>query len=138
MATTHQNIFGVLLFLQPCDQVDLFGPAAAEYLARWALMIQQATRKNPKAPVFTGLDHYLSHTFDETGGVVTSDFSQFIASEQRAEAQVLKQQRLWAEEQEKDDDRRSKGGGGGGGGGGHDSKKKKNSGGGGTDAAAAS
>ena len=140
IAITRQNIFGVLFLLQSCDQVDLFGLAAAEYLARWALMIQLATRKNPKAPVFTGLDHYLSHTFDETGGVVTSDFSQFIASEQRAEAQVLKQQRLWAEEQEKDDDRRTKGGGGGGGGGGHDSdkKKKNNSGGGGTDAAAAS
>ena len=138
IAITHQNIFGVLFLLQSCDQVDLFGLAAAEYLARWALMIQQATRKNPKAPVFTGLDHYLSHTFDETGGVVTSDFSQFIASEQRAEAQVLKQQRLWAEEQEKDDDRRTKGGVGGGGGGHDTNKKKKNNSGGGTDAAAAS
>ena len=128
----------MLFLLQSCDQVDLFGLAAAEYLAHWALMVQQATRKNPKAPVFTGLDHYLSHTFGETGVVVTSDFSHFIASEQRAEAQALKQQRLWAEEQEKDDDRRAKGGGSGGdGGGGNDSneKKKNNSGGGGSAAA---
>ena len=115
----------MLFLLQSRDQVDFFGLAAAEYLARWALMIQQATHKNPKAPVFIGLDHYLSHTFDETGGVVTSDFSQFIASEQRAKAQVLKQQRLWAEEQEKDDDRRTKGGGGGGGGGGNDSNEEE-------------
>eukprot|EP00972_Heterocapsa_arctica_P093917 13851696-Heterocapsa_arctica.AAC.1 len=69
IALTHRNIFTVLYLLQSYDQIDIFGLAAAEFLARWALMIQQATRKNPKAPIFPGLDHFLSHSFDESGGV---------------------------------------------------------------------
>ena len=40
----------------------------------------------------------MSHSFDESGGIVTSDFQKHIAEEQKAEAVVMKQHRLWTEE----------------------------------------
>ena len=126
VAITHRNIFAVLHLLQSYDQIDLLNMAGADYLARWALMIQAATKKSPKAPVFAGLDHFLSHSFDECGGVVTSDFSKFIADEQKSEAMVMKQHRLWHEEQLADDKTRNR-----------DKEKDKPKGGGGPKAAAA-
>ena len=98
ISITHRNIFAALSLLQRYDQTDLYNLAAAEFLCRWALQIQAAVRKNPKQPSFGGLDIYLSHSFDESGGIVTSDFKKFVAEEQKAEAIVLKQFRLWTEE----------------------------------------
>ena len=63
-------------------------------------MIEAAVRKNPKSPSFVGLDAFLSHAFDENGGVVVAEFQKYVADEQKAEAQVMKQYRMWQEEQE--------------------------------------
>ena len=67
-----------------------------------------AVRKNPKQPSSVGLDAYLSHAFDESGGIITSKFSRHIAEEQKAEAQILKQQRLWIEEQDAENKAKAK------------------------------
>ena len=77
-------------------------------------MIQAAVRKSPKAPDFSGLEAFTSHSFDETSGVVTSSFSKYIAEEQKAEATVMKQHRLRREEIELDKKKTDPGGGGGG------------------------
>lgn len=111
VAQAHRNIFAALYLFQSYDQYDMLNSAGVEFLVRWALMIQTATRKNPKVPNFHGLDSFLSYSFDEAGGVVTSSFAKFVAEEQKAEAVVLKQHRLWQEEVEADEKRRREKGG---------------------------
>ena len=119
VAHAHRNVCSALSFLQAYDQLDVSNCAAAEFLGRWALMIEAAVRKNPKVPSFQGLESYLSHATDENGGVITAEFTKFIADEQKSEAQVLKQMRLHSEEQAAS--ARSDQGGGGG----KQNKKKK-------------
>jgi hypothetical protein len=123
VANAHRNIFTCLSLMQSYDQYDAVNSASFEFLARWALMIQAAVRKNPRLPDFAGLDSFLSHSFDESGGVVTTSFAKFVAEEQRSEAIVMKQNRLWheeidAENKKKKDDHGHGGSGGGGRGGG--------------------
>ena len=48
----------------------------------------------------------LSIALDETGGVVTSEFDRWLAAEQKDQATIMKQYRLFAEEQHADDGRR--------------------------------
>ena len=96
-----------MALLQTYDQYDLYNSASGEFLARWILMTQAAVRKNPRAPDFTGLDYYLAHGYDESGGALTSQFAKYIADEKRNEAMVLKQNRLWSEEQEADAKKRN-------------------------------
>lgn len=74
VALSHKHIMAVLSLLQSYDQVDMTNLAGVEYLGCWALMIQAAVRKSPKTPSFQGLETFLSHSFDETGGVVVSQF----------------------------------------------------------------
>ena len=61
LAISHRNIMSALYLMQSCDQYDLLNTAAGEFLRRWALMIQTAVRRNPKAPNFDGLDAYLAY-----------------------------------------------------------------------------
>ena len=100
VAIAHDNIFQALALGQAFDQLEPHQSAQVEFLCRWALMIQAATRRSPKFPDFSGLDHYLAHGLDATGGAITSKFASFVAEEKRKDALILKQNRLWQEEQE--------------------------------------
>ena len=88
------------------DQYDMANSAACELLARNILRIQRAVRRNPRTPDFSGLDGMTRQAFDETGGIICSEFDKHYAESQRAQAQVMKQSRLWREEQDADDKRR--------------------------------
>ena len=61
-------------------------------------MIQRATRRNSKAPDFHGLEVYISHALDPSGGIITLEFEKHISEIQRGEAMVLKQSRMLREE----------------------------------------
>eukprot|EP00971_Amphidinium_carterae_P175159 3472236-Amphidinium_carterae.2 len=120
----HKHLCSALGLMVNYDQVDVSNLASAEFLARWLLMLEAATKRNPRAPDFTSLDSYLSHAYDAFGGIVVSDFTKYIADEQKTEAQILKQSRLWREERDAEDKRsntgpapKKKGGGGKGDGG---------------------
>ncbi len=63
-------------------------------------MIQCAAKRNPRVPDFDGLDCFMSNTLDSQGGIVTLKFEKHMAELQRAEAQVMKQQRMAHEEAE--------------------------------------
>jgi hypothetical protein len=106
IAVTHRNLFAVLYLFQSYDQLDFWNCAGIEFLMRWALMIQTAVRRSPKAPDFAGLDAFLSFSLDETGGIIATDFNKFIAEEQKAEAIISKSQRLWRDEQDSENKRR--------------------------------
>ena len=49
----------------------------------------------------------MANTFDATGGVITTNFGKHMAEVKRAEATVLKKDRLWREEQESDRKRKT-------------------------------
>ena len=129
VANAHRNIFTCLSLMQSYDQYDAVNPAGFEFLCRWALMIQAAVRKNLRVPDFGRQDAFLFHSFDETGGAVTTNFAKFVAEEQKSEAIVMKQNRLWHEELDAEAKRRKgdgkgkdkSGGRGGAGGAGGDS-----------------
>ena len=108
------------------DQFDGSNSATAGLLARRILQIQHAVRRGPKHPNFTGLEAMMASQLDETGGVVTSRFDQWVAEEQKTAATIVKNDRLFVEERDKDEFRtphrdadakpsgRKNGGGGGG------------------------
>ena len=61
-------------------------------------MIQRAVKKNPKAPLFVGLEFYTQSEIDSSGGLVTREFDEHVAELQKTEAIIMKQNRLWTEE----------------------------------------
>jgi len=97
-----KNLLEVMRHLLLYDQVNVANLAGAELVARRCLQIQRAVRKSPRSPCFAGLESMLSSALDETGGVVTSKFDEFVAAEQKTAANILKQQRLWSDEIEQD------------------------------------
>ena len=100
VAVEFGNILEVLRHLICYDQLDVTNVAGAELIARRALQIQRAVRQNPRQPSFEGLEAMLSTALDESGGVVTSKFDEYVANEQKNTATILKQQRLWREERD--------------------------------------
>lgn len=74
--------------------------AMFEYLSRRLLMIHRAVKKNAKHPNFEGLESMLTSSLDESGGVVAMKFDQYVAEQQRTQAQIMKQSRLMQEEME--------------------------------------
>ncbi|CAK0812001.1 unnamed protein product, partial [Prorocentrum cordatum] len=76
------------------DQVDVTNLAGAELIARRIVQMQRAIRRDPKHPNYSGLEDMLASALDETGGVVTSKFDEWVAQEQKTKAglQVAKDQ----------------------------------------------
>ena len=102
----HSTDLMIFHLMVTYDQYDMANSAAGELLARNILRIQRAVRRNPRTPDFSGLDGMTRQAFDETGGIICSEFDKHYAESQRAQAQVMKQSRLWREEQDADDKRR--------------------------------
>eukprot|EP00971_Amphidinium_carterae_P330408 6463420-Amphidinium_carterae.1 len=107
---THGNVVSALALAQTYDQVDMTNCAFCEYLTRWVLMTEAATRRNPKAPDYSNLSTYLAHGLDETGGALTSTFAKYVSEEQKSQATILKQTRLFREEQDTETKRQQGGG----------------------------
>ena len=84
------------------DQVDISSLSMSELLVRRLHQIEQATRKNPKAPDFEGLARLVETTTEPGGGAAIPALSSWLAEQQRNEAFVLKQRRLWTEENKTD------------------------------------
>jgi len=97
-----KNLLEIMRHLLLHDQVNVGTLAGAELIARRCLQIQRAVRRSARHPNFTGLEAMLSSALDETGGVVTSKFDEFVAKEQKQQAEIMKQHRLWNDEQEHD------------------------------------
>ena len=106
VAIEHSTDLMIFHLMVTYDQYNMANSAAGELLARNILRIQRAVRRNPRTPDFSGLDGMTRQAFDETGGIVCSEFDRHYAESQRTQAQVMKQSRLWREEQEADDKRR--------------------------------
>jgi hypothetical protein len=96
----HKCLLFVLALLVNYDQVDISNLAGAEYACRRLLMIERAVKGNPKSPCFAGLHKMIEQSLDESGGLMTVEFTEHIAKLSEAEAKVMKQRRLLKEEME--------------------------------------
>jgi hypothetical protein len=94
----HKILFMALALLINFDQVDVSNLAGAEFMCRRILMIQKAVKMNPKCPAFGGLHRMIENNLDESGGLMTVEYTEHIAKLAEAEAKVLKSQRLYREE----------------------------------------
>ncbi len=83
--------------------------AMTEFSSRRVLQIHRAVKRSAKHPNFEGLEAMLSSALDDTGGVVATKFDQFVADQQRAQAQIMKQSRLVTEELEHESKRGKEG-----------------------------
>ena len=97
-----KNLFAILRHQIEYDQVEVTNLVAAELVARRVVQIQKAIRRSPKHPDFTGLDQLMASQLDETGGVVTSKFDEWVAQEQKTQAIIMKNTRLLQEEKDSD------------------------------------
>ena len=88
------------------DRLNPYCSSAMEHVARRILQIQRGTQRNPRAPEFDGLEEYMRHTGDQTGGVVSPGFDKHVAERQKTESLILKQHRLQREELDHDEKRK--------------------------------
>jgi hypothetical protein len=98
LAQEFKHLMTVLWMMVCFDRLDVLNVASAEYVARRLLMIQRAVRRNPRAPDFDGLECFMANSLDIQGGIVTLEFEKHMAEIQKAEAQVMKQQRMARDE----------------------------------------
>ena len=90
-------VFGLHLMATQ-DRLNLPRITTSEHFARRILQIQKATRRNPKAPDFTGLEAYTAHLGGGAAPMRTPTFDKFVMEEQKSAAFLLKQARLLREE----------------------------------------
>ena len=88
------------------DRLDVTRLACGEHLARWALRMQRAARRNPRSPDYEGLERYVRHALTPTGVARASAFEKAVAEDMKTEAFTMKQRRMEAEEREAADKRR--------------------------------
>ena len=62
------------------------------------MQIEQAVRRNPCQPDYSGLECILDSSLDAYGAVAPPKFTQYISELQKNEAQILKAGRQWSEE----------------------------------------
>ena len=98
----------LLHYLACVDRLNVRNLAAVELLCRRLLQIQRAVRKNPRQPDFEGLEGYVAHALDPSGGVLAFAFDRFYAGTQKDTTFILKQNRLAREEQVSESNRKAK------------------------------
>ena len=97
-AREHATLTETLRWAIQYDQLDVTMTASSELIARRLVQIEAAVKKNPKIPDFSGLDIMLDANTDASGAAVTTTFNTWVADQQKAAAQISKQNRVLKEE----------------------------------------
>jgi hypothetical protein len=105
-AITYRYVLSAIHLMVSVDRLQGCRLASAQHLARWAMMLQRALRRNPKAPDFSGLDSYMLHAQDQNGVMATPLFDRHITEKQRVDGQFMKQMRLQRDEEAADEKRK--------------------------------
>ena len=113
LAHEIRTLFSGLRHFSEFDQVDCPNLAGVELICRRIPQIQRAVKRSAKHPDFVGLESMMASSLDETGGVVTSRFDEWVASEQKTQAQIMKNARQFVEERDAEAKRLGDAGGGG-------------------------
>ncbi|CAK0901720.1 unnamed protein product [Prorocentrum cordatum] len=99
--------FDYLRCFQSYDQLNLPALSGVELICRRVIVCQRAVKRNPKNPDSPGFERFLQASFDDSGGLRTSELDKYMAESQKTDATVLKQFRLWQEELEADKKRQA-------------------------------
>ena len=83
------------------DKLDVQNISAFEALARRVVQTELAVDKNPKHPDFSGLGVLVDGTVSSSGMARVPKFQSWINSQQKEQAEIFKQRRLFTEEQSK-------------------------------------
>ena len=95
------------------DQVVPTELVAAECLTRESLRLDAAAYRDPRQPDWDGLEVMVSSCMNSCGSLETPAFSSWVASTQKDQAVMMKQNRLLREEKVAESNRRKKDGKGG-------------------------
>ena len=76
------------------DGLDPYTGVSKGHLASGCLLIQGTVQRNPRTPLFEGLEEYIRHAADCSGAAVTVGFDRQIAGRQQAKSQIPSQQLL--------------------------------------------
>jgi hypothetical protein len=97
VAREHKLLLEFMRLGLQWDQVDVSSLAGYELVVRRIHQIEIAVRKNPKMPDFDGLEMLVDTAVDASGALVMPAITSWLASQQKDEAFILKQRRLWSE-----------------------------------------
>lgn len=96
---TQYGILIEVLWLSMChDLLNPFELSSMELVARRLLMLERVVKRDCRNSDFEGLEPYLGHAMDPTGGAQPSPFAKHIAQIQKTDAIIMKQNRLVVEE----------------------------------------
>ena len=109
----HSTLTETLRWLITVDQVDPTELVSAECLTRELLRLEAAVNRNPRQPDWDGLEVMVSSCMNARGSLETPAFSSWVASTQKDQAVMMKQNRLLREEKVAESNRRKKDGKGG-------------------------
>ena len=77
---------------------DITDSAGAEYLVRVVVGTESGARRNPRAPVFDGLEDFLATSMRQDGSLAMMGYEKYVADHRQVQAQIMKQERLFADE----------------------------------------
>ena len=98
VAREHRLLCEILRLGAQWDQLDVSSSAAFELVVRRLFQIELAVKRNCKMPDFEGLDQLVETALDSSGAVIMPKVQNWLSDQQRDEAFILKQRRLWGEE----------------------------------------
>lgn len=98
LCRVHKSVCDALHHFQSFDQLNIWGSVGIEQLICQLHVWETATRRNPKAPDFVGLDIVLAPVVDEAGSMQARTFGDWVSQHEKSKAQVLKGARMRREE----------------------------------------
>ena len=114
-ARFHTALSEVLRYAVTVDQLDPTNCISLELVNRYLVMVESACDRNPKAPDWDGLEALVTPAISLRGAVEVPKFQNWLSSNQRDRAVILKQGRLLREEraseQKRKKDNKKDGGG---------------------------
>ena len=97
-ARIHCTLTEILRLRITVDQLDPTQLVGAECAVRELLRLEAAVNRNPRQPDFDGLEVMVSSCLNAKGSLETPAFSAWVATTQKEQAMMMKQQRLLREE----------------------------------------
>ena len=97
-AHEHKHLCEALRLAVSLDQLDVSNLASMEHLARRLVQLETAVARNPVHPDYTGLSALADGPISSLGQARTPKFTMWVTERQKEQANIMRQQRLYAQE----------------------------------------
>ena len=97
-AHEHKHICEALRLAVSLDQLDVSNLASMEHLARRLVQLESAVARNPVHPDYTGLSALADGPLSSLGQARTPKFTNWVTEKQKEQANIMRQQRLYAQQ----------------------------------------